>query len=207
MKKRSGIMRKSCSTLKMKGSRMRKCECHRLFTRAGTPPDLSIIYDDRCFDRCFDRCLYKVRILCPRYNAGHHVCIHGSISVIHKCVCFILRHGYMRHKTTALCVWTNNPGLSDACVSLISLYFVSFVFSLFSFVFSLFHPLCISFVVSAFPYRSPYDSLCLYLSLTVSSCLYVSPLELLSTNIPNFFKFSKNSFPLSIFYADFHIFF
>jgi hypothetical protein len=89
------------------------CECHRLFTRAGTPPDLSIIYNDRCFDRCFDRCLYKVRILCPRYNAGH-VCVHGSISVIHKCVCIMLRHGYMRHKTTALCVRTNNPGLSDA---------------------------------------------------------------------------------------------
>jgi hypothetical protein len=53
------------------------CECHRLFTRAGTPPDLSIIYDDRCFDRCFDRCLYKVRILCPRYNAGH-VYIQGA---------------------------------------------------------------------------------------------------------------------------------
>ncbi len=54
------------------------------------------LYDDRCFDICFDRCLYKVRILCPRYNAGH-ACIHGSISVIHKYVFIMLHHGYMHH--------------------------------------------------------------------------------------------------------------
>ena len=63
---------------------------------------------DALTDVC-TKCVFYV----PDIIAGH-VCIHGSISVIHKCVCFMLRHGYMRHKTTALCVRTNNPGLSDA---------------------------------------------------------------------------------------------
>jgi hypothetical protein len=63
---------------------------------------------DALTDVC-TKCVFYV----PDIIAGH-VCIHGSISVIHKCVCIMLRHGYMRHKTTALCVRTNNPGLFDA---------------------------------------------------------------------------------------------
>ncbi len=66
------------------------CECHRLFTRVGTPPDLSIIYDDRCLtDALTDVCTKCVFYVPDIMQATMYVYMGPFVSYCAMVICVI----------------------------------------------------------------------------------------------------------------------